>query len=204
MRKLIAIIYTAMIGLLITGCGADSAMRKGDKFYALGEYYDAADQYKKAYSQTKSKDKPLRGQRALKLADCYRRINYTQKAIGAYQNAVRFKQADSTAMLHLGRLQLKNGSYKEAEKTFKALEDSMPRNTLVKNGLQSAQMAPKWKAEAQYSGYTVKTQAPSSNSVFRSVSIASGFDHFPLSSFCEKKISAFFVPVMPLSSSPFA
>jgi outer membrane protein OmpA-like peptidoglycan-associated protein len=133
-------------------------MRKGDKFYALGEYYDAADQYKKAYSQTKSKDKPLRGQRALKLADCYRRINYTQKAIGAYQNAVRFKQADSTAMLHLGRLQLKNGSYKEAEKTFKVLEDSMPHNILVKNGLQSAQMAPKWKAEAQYSGYTVKKQ----------------------------------------------
>lgn len=133
-------------------------MRKGDKFYALGEYYDAADQYKKAYSQTKSKDKPLRGQRALKLADCYRRINYTQKAIGAYQNAVRFKQADSTAMLHLGRLQLKNGLYKEAEKTFKVLEDSMPHNILVKNGLQSAQMAPKWKAEAQYSGYTVKKQ----------------------------------------------
>ena len=158
MRKLIAIIYTALIGLLVTGCGADSAMRKGDKFYALGEYYDAADQYKKAYSQTKSKDKPLRGQRALKLADCYRRINYTQKAIGAYQNAVRFKQADSTAMLHLGRLQLKNGSYKEAEKTFKALEDSMPHNILVKNGLQSAQMAPKWKLEAQYSGYTVKKQ----------------------------------------------
>jgi hypothetical protein len=49
MRKLIAIIYTALIGLLVTGCGADSAMRKGDKFYALGEYYDAADQYKKAY-----------------------------------------------------------------------------------------------------------------------------------------------------------
>ena len=133
-------------------------MRKGDKFYALGEYYDAAEQYKKAYSQTKSKEKPLRGQRALKLADCYRRINYTQKAIGAYQNAVRFKQADSTAMLYLGRLQLKNGSYKEAEKTFKALQDSMPRNILVKNGLKSAQMAPKWKQEAQYSGYTVKKQ----------------------------------------------
>ena len=158
MRKLFAIIYTGIFGLLITGCGADSAMRKGDKFYALGEYYDAAEQYKKAYSQTKSKEKPLRGQRALKLADCYRRINYMQKAIGAYQNAVRFKQADSTAMLYLGRLQLKNGSYKEAEKTFKALQDSMPRNILVKSGLKSAQMAPKWKQEAQYSGYTVKKQ----------------------------------------------
>ena len=158
MRKLFAIIYTGIFGLLITGCGADSAMRKGDKFYALGEYYDAAEQYKKAYWQTKSKEKPLRGQRALKLADCYRRINYTQKAIGAYRNAVRFKQADSTAMLYLGRLQLKNGSYKEAEKTFKALQDSMPRNILVKNGLKSAQMAPKWKQEAQYSDYTVKKQ----------------------------------------------
>ena len=158
MRKLFAITYIALVCLLITGCGADSAMRKGDKFFALGEYYDAAEQYKKAYSKTKAKEKPLRGQRALKMADCYRRINYTQKAIAAYNNAVRFKQADSTALLHLGILQLRNGSYKDAEKTFSLLIDSMPNNTLVKNGLESARMAPKWKAEAEYSGYTVKKQ----------------------------------------------
>ena len=158
MRKLFNIIFAGMTCLLIMGCGADAAMRKGDKFFALGEYYDAATQYKKAYSQTKSKEKPLRGQRALKMADCYRRINYTQKAIASYNNAVRYKQVDSTALLHLGRLQLKNGSYKEAEKTFVMLLDSMPQNILVKNGLQSARMAPKWKSEAQYSGYTVKKQ----------------------------------------------
>ena len=158
MRKLFNIIFAGMTCLLIMGCGADAAMRKGDKFFALGEYYDAATQYKKAYSQTKSKEKPLRGQRALKMADCYRRINYTQKAIASYNNAVRYKQVDSTALLHLGRLQLKNGSYKEAEKTFVMLQDSMPQNILVKNGLQSARMAPKWKSEAQYSGYTVKKQ----------------------------------------------
>ena len=158
MRKLFNIIFAGMTCLLIMGCGADAAMRKGDKFFALGEYYDAATQYKKAYSQTKSKEKPLRGQRALKMADCYRRINYTQKAIASYNNAVRYKQVDSTALLHLGRLQLKNGSYKEAEKTFVMLQDSMLQNILVKNGLQSARMAPKWKSEAQYSGYTVKKQ----------------------------------------------
>ena len=101
MRKLIATLYIGIICLLITSCGADGAMRKGDKFYAMGEYFDAAEQYKKAYSQTKAKDKPLRGQRALKLADCYRRINYSQKAIGAYNNAIRFKQADSTALFYL-------------------------------------------------------------------------------------------------------
>ena len=158
MRKLFAFIYIGIVCLLITGCGAEGAMRKGDKFYALGEYFDAAEQYKKAYSQTKAKEKKLRGQRALKMADCYRRINYSQKAIAAYNNAVRFKQADSTALLYLGRLQLKNGAYKEAEKTFTILQDSMPNNLLVKNGLESARMAPKWKAEAEYSGYTVKKQ----------------------------------------------
>ena len=158
MRKHFSIIIAVIVCLLVQGCGADSAMKKGDKFYALGEYYDAAAQYKKAYSQTKAKEKPLRGQRALKMADSYRRINYTQKAIAAYNNAVRYKQIDSTSLLHLGRLQLKNGSYKEAEKTFLALQDSMPNNPLLKSGLQSARMAPKWKAEAQYSGYTVKKQ----------------------------------------------
>ncbi len=157
-------------------------MKKGDKFFALGEYYDAAAQYKKAYSQTRSKDKPLRGQRAMKMADCYRRINYSQKAIASYNNAVRYRQADSMAIFRLGQLQLKNGSYKEAQKTFESLLDGSlnlgdtdekkkkkeegeetakhetPNTVLIKNGLESARMAPRWKAEAEYSGYTVKKQ----------------------------------------------
>ena len=158
MRKVLTIIYACLVAMFLVGCGADTAMKKGDKFYALGEYHDAASQYKKAYSQTRAKDKPLRGQRALKMADCYRRINFTQKAMAAYNNAVRYKQADSTALFYLGQLQLKNGSYKEAEKTFTMLLDSMPDNSLVKSGLESARMAPRWKAEADLSGYTVKRE----------------------------------------------
>lgn len=137
-------------------------MKKGDKFFGLGEYYEAAAMYKKAYSQTAAKERPLRGQRALKMADCYRRINQTQRALAAYNNAVRYKQADTTALFHLAQLQLKNGSYKDAEKTFLQLMDSLESGqtltSLVKTGLTSARMAPQWKAEAEYSGYTVKKQ----------------------------------------------
>jgi len=159
-----------MAAVLLASCGADTAMKKGDKFYALGEYYDAATMYKKAYSQTPAKERPLRGVRALKMADCYRRINQTQRAIAAYNNAVRYKQADTTAIFHLAQLQLKNGSYKEAEKTFLQLIDSLgttesrlshltsPLSPLIMTGLESARMAPQWKAEAEYSGYTVKKQ----------------------------------------------
>ena len=146
-----------MAAILIVGCGsADQALKKGDKLYALGEYFDAAEQYKKAYAKTPAKDRKTRGQRALRMGDSYRRINYTQKAIAAYNNAVRFHQADTTAMLQLGQLQLKNGSYKEAEKTFLALRDSGMQSALVRNGLTSARQAPEWKAAG--SKYTVKRQ----------------------------------------------
>jgi len=154
-----------MAVVLLTACGADSAMKKGDKYFALGEYYDAALQYKKAYSQTPNKERPLRGLRALRMADCYRRINQTQRAIAAYNNAVRFKQADTLSMFYLGQLQLKNGAYKDAEKTFSELLDpsfasklSPQTVQLIRTGLESARKAPQWKAEAEYSGYTVKKQ----------------------------------------------
>ena len=151
---------------LVTGCaGADQAVKKGDKFYALGEYYDAANQYKKAYSQTPPKQRALRGKRALKMAECYRRINYTQKAIAAYNNAVRYKQEDSLTHLYLGQQLMKNGSYKEAAKAFQtfldsagnyAFSDSRDYVLLGRRGLRSAQQAPAWKQEG--SAYTVKRE----------------------------------------------
>ena len=81
MRRFLTIFWIAISTALMISCGAEQAMKKGDKHYAIGEYYDAATQYRKAYSQTPTKERALKGQRAMKLADCYRRINFTTKAI---------------------------------------------------------------------------------------------------------------------------
>ena len=150
--------------MFLTGCGAEQAIKKGDKFYALGEYYDAAEQYKKAYTQTPAKERELRGKRALKMAECYRRINYTQKAIAAYNNAVRYKQTDSVTHLHLAQQLMKNGNYKEAAKNFqtyidehgKASKDQAHTLELAKTGLASAEKALAWKTEG--SAYIVKRE----------------------------------------------
>jgi outer membrane protein OmpA-like peptidoglycan-associated protein len=125
MRKKLKLIYVVVTVLLLTGCGAEQAMKKGDKYYALGEYFDAATQYKKAYSQTPSKERKLRGERALKMAECYRRLNYTQKAIAAYNNAIRYQQTDSLTYLRLAQQQMKDGNYKEAAKNFQTAIDVM-------------------------------------------------------------------------------
>ena len=157
MRKnLHLIIYVFLTAVILTGCGAEQAVKKGDKFYTLGEYYDAATQYRKAYSQTPAKERTLRGQRALKMAECYRRINYTQKAIAAYNNAIRYKQTDSLTHLYLAQQLMKNGNYKEAGKQFQIVLDSIPGHPLALVGLRAAAQAPQWKKEG--SDYTVKRE----------------------------------------------
>ena len=110
-----------VFALLMVGCGAEQAVKKGDKFWAVGEYFDAAEQYKKAYTQTPNKERTTRGQRAKKLAECYRHLNQTNKAISAYNNVVRYKQADSLTHFYLGQLYMRNGNYKEAAKQYTSI-----------------------------------------------------------------------------------
>ena len=158
MTRIIKTYYLLMaflaVALMLHSCAADNAMRKGEKFLAIGEYHDAAEQFKKAYTKTPAKERQLRGQRALKMAHCYRHISSTQKAISAYRNALRYNVATLDDCLDYARLLLKNGEYKRALAELELLNDSMPNNILVKNGLISAKMSPKWKEQG--SDYTVK------------------------------------------------
>ena len=140
----------------LASCGADAYMKKGDQYLAIGEYFDAAEQYKKAYTNTPTKERTTRGQRAKKLAECYRRINFSQKAIAAYNNVIRYNQADSLTHLRLAQQLMKTGNYRQAEKAFAIAADSLPLSKIVKNGLLSAKNATQWKKEG--SAYTVKRE----------------------------------------------
>lgn len=140
--------------LLLTACNPESLVKKGDKARALGEYFVAADYYRKAYSKTPTNERQKRGERALMMAQCYEKINNTSKALGGYRNATRYHVATQEDSLHYARLLLKNGDYKTALTIFEALKDSLPDNILVLNGIESAKNAPEWKKEG--SQYKVK------------------------------------------------
>ena len=142
--------------LLLAACGAENNMKKGEQFYALGEYFEAAAEFKKAYMRTPVKERKKRGERAYKAADCYRRINYTAKAVGSYQNAVRYKYPDSIAFLYLADMQRKNGDYKKAAQNYQTYLEFDPTNELARNGLESCTMAPIWRKHP--TNYTVKKQ----------------------------------------------
>lgn len=132
-------------------------VKKGDAFYAIGEYFDASNEYKKAYSRTPTKEKAKRGERAWKMAECYRRINYTAKALGAYQNAVRYHYPDSMSLFYLAQMQHKQGEYKQAQKNYQLFLDSVPDSERARLGLQGAMQAQQWKEHPTL--YTVKKMA---------------------------------------------
>lgn len=170
----ITLAVIAILTMTAAACGSDKNLKKGEKYLAIGEYYDAASQFKQAYSKTSPKDKARRGEIAVKIAHCNERINATQKALAAYGNAIRYDKATTTDRLCYARQLLKNGAYKQAEELFREVLDSLDNGaydeadgkqwgialnadaarTLAKNGLTSARNAPRWKEQG--SRYTVK------------------------------------------------
>ncbi|MBR5083312.1 MAG: OmpA family protein [Prevotella sp.] len=154
MRKATFLFSLILAALLTISCGVDKNLKRGEKYLALGEYFDASNEFKTAYSKTPAKERARRGQIAKKMAFCYERINSTQKAIAAYRNIIRYKQDDGETHLSFARQLMKNGNYKEALAEYKIALDSLPDNPLVHEGIAAAESAPKLKEAG--SRYTVK------------------------------------------------
>ena len=149
---------SALVVLVLGACAnANIAHKKGDNAYAIGEYYTASKFYKTAYSRTSARDKDKRAQRAFLMGECFRHVGYAQKAVAAYQNAVRYNYTDSMAILNLARQQLKCGMYKQAAENFKRFLEIVPGDELAQNGLLSCELGPMWKDNPNQ--YSIKKEA---------------------------------------------
>ncbi|MBQ2367572.1 MAG: OmpA family protein [Bacteroidaceae bacterium] len=134
-----------LVATLLFSCSTDKAIRKGDQFYAINEYIEAAKEYKKAYRKTSAKEKPKRGVIAWKMAECYRKTNNAARAMGSYKNAIRYNYPDSLAHRHLADALLVTGNYKEAIKSYEAFLAIDSEDRLAQVGLQTARQSADWK-----------------------------------------------------------
>ncbi len=139
---------------VICSCGAEYQLHKAEQSYAIGEYTNAAALYKKAYAATPPKDREHRGERAFMMGECYRHINYYARAVAAYQNSVRYKYKDSTALKYLADMQLASGKYKDAAKNYAAYLELNPDDVLASYGLESCTLSQEWKKSP--TRYTVR------------------------------------------------
>ena len=147
-------ILVVIILLGFVSCGADRNIKKGDKYLSLGEYYDAAEQYKQAYRRIPPKERKARGQVSKKIALANDYINSSAKAIAAYRNVIRYHQDSPETHLKLAGNLMKQGQYGDAAKEYQIVLDSLPGNKAAKEGLLAASEAPAEKKNA--SKYIVK------------------------------------------------
>lgn len=158
MRRKSLFIFIYIAALMLGACSNEGiAFKKAEQSYAIGEYYAASINYKKSYSRCAPKEKDKRAVRAFMMGECYRHIGYTQKAMAAYVNAIRYKVPDSLAYLHLAQQQLKAGQYKQAQQNFQQYLTFDPGNELAYSGLLSCELGPQWKAKPNQ--YKVKKEA---------------------------------------------
>ena len=146
----------ALCALLFSCATADRVERRGDAFRALGEYAEAAGQYKRAYNLTPTRDKERRGLLQYKMGECFRAYGYTARALGAYRGAERYGLTDTLTLLHEGDMYRQQGDYKSAAKAYTQYLEAHPGDADALRGLASCESAPRLKAEG--SAWTVKPE----------------------------------------------
>lgn len=133
-----AIILTSLI---ISGCGG-AKMSVGDEQLARGEYYDASKTYRKVYNKyTKREERPIRGEAAFKMGECYRHLNMSSRASAAYQNAIRYGYPDSMAQLYLAQSLHAEGKYQPALNAYKDFLVRNPKSKAASVGIAGCNQA---------------------------------------------------------------
>lgn len=154
MKRYISYIFSILILLLSAYSCKQVKLEDADRKFAQGEYFVAADMYRKIYRSIPVKKRELRGEVALRMAESYRLINNPLRANAAYANAVRYKVNDSTLNLQYARSLQKVGDYKQAARYYADFLKLFPDNKFALNGLEGTTVAPEWKANPTL--YTVK------------------------------------------------
>lgn len=137
-----------MVGLAVitlSSCSVKQRIKKADKKYAIGEYYDAGEIYKQCYGRVSSKkEKPLKAYVAFQQGECYRAINNT-RAANCFQNAIRNKYQDSIVYLHYAQALQYQSKYKEAEKQYDIYLEAHPDDYVARAGKYACTQVNDWK-----------------------------------------------------------
>ena len=155
MNRIANIIFRFVIAAAATLCAATllqscrgAKLSDAEEKYQRGEYFDAADTYRKVYNKMKSREeRPMRGMVAFQMGECYRRLNMSARASAAYQNALRYEYPDSMAYFYLAHSQQAEGKYAAAIKNYETFLTYVPDHRLSLVGLEGCRLALKWKEE---------------------------------------------------------
>ncbi len=144
MKRLLLLV---LLLIIITSQEVGAQKRKAERAYSsftAGEYFDAIDQFKNAYSKTKKADKNSRNELVFMIAECYRMINNPKDAETWYKLAVKSSYSKPDAQFWLAESMKKNGKYQLAIDEFKKYRQVAPSDARADQEIRACELAIEW------------------------------------------------------------
>ena len=121
--------------------------RKSERAYSsfnAGEYFDAIDLFKDAYSKTSKSDKNTRTELVFMIAECYRLTNDPKNAETWYKLAVKSSYSKPEAQFYLAESLKKNGKYQQAIDELKKYKQIAPSDSKADQEIRSCELSLEW------------------------------------------------------------
>jgi peptidoglycan-associated lipoprotein len=144
MKRLFLLI---ILSVVLISPGLYGQKRKADRAYSAynaGEYYEAIDQFKDAYSKTKRSDRSARTELVFMIAECYRLTNDPRNAITWYKLAVRSSYSKPDALFWLAESLKKDGKHQLAIDEFRKYKQVAPSDARADQEIRACELALEW------------------------------------------------------------
>lgn len=141
-------LYILLIPILfgLCSCSIATRVKKADKKFAIGEYYEASEMYRQTYKRIPSKNRQLRAHVAFMQGESQRIIN-NSRAASAYKNAIRYQYPDSIVYLRYAQVLQYQGKYNDAIKQYDIYLTEHPTDYVAQAGKYACMQVNNWKKQ---------------------------------------------------------
>ncbi|MCB2197579.1 MAG: OmpA family protein [Bacteroidetes bacterium] len=142
--KIKSVILFSIFVLLIQGISVAqlSVYNKANEYYENGQYYQAIDLLRDAYS--KVTDNNIKSEITFQVAECYRKTNQPRKAEMWYKKAIQKKYSNPIIYLYYADALKMNEDFEEAIENYKEYKKLVPEDPRGETGVKSCELAIKW------------------------------------------------------------
>lgn len=144
MRREILLIILMVVLMVPDSLAQKRRTEKAYASYNAGEYYDAIDLFKDAYSKARKTDKAARTELSYMVAECYRLTNEPKDAETWYRLAVKSSFSKPEGQYWLAECLKKNGKYQQAVDELRKYKQIAPSDSRADQELRACELAMEW------------------------------------------------------------
>lgn len=119
-----------------------SVYNKANTYYENGQYYQAIDLLRDAYS--KVTDNNIKTEITFQVSECYRKTNQPRKAEMWYKKAIQKKHSNPAIYLYYADALKMNEKFEDAIENYKEYKKLVPNDPRGEMGMKSCELAIKW------------------------------------------------------------